>query len=457
VTRGARRESLLVRIADAGDGAGTWQVELSPQLTSVGASLQVPGTVVLPPGGEVDLPVVARAAGDAATGDNYGFLVLRRGDLTRRIPYLFAVTRPALASVQAIPLRRFQTGTTLTGPSRVNQYRFPSAPFGPPPSYLGEPPMRQDGAERLYSLQLDQPAVNLGASVVVADANAQIDPWLLGSRDENDVQGFAGTPVNVNAYMFDFRLDIGAAGAAFPRPKTYYISVDAGRDAFTGRLLAGRYALRSWVNDVFPPLVQPLTRRVHAGRPMLVARVVDGPFGEPASGVDPFSLVISYRRVLVGAVTYDPLSGIALFPLPREAPLLRAGKRRIVISASDNQEAKNVASTSDEVFPNTGYAAVTLNVVAGPAVTWLAPERGDCAARQTRLLVVAGSTARVRSVRFYDGRQLLGTDTRGPGGLFGGTWRTRREPSGRHELRAVAVDAQGRKAEAVRQVRVCRS
>ncbi len=31
----------------------------------------------------------------AATGDNYGFVVLRRGAVDRRIPYYFAVTRPA--------------------------------------------------------------------------------------------------------------------------------------------------------------------------------------------------------------------------------------------------------------------------------------------------------------------------------------------------------------------------
>jgi hypothetical protein len=260
----------------------------------------------------------------------------------------------------------------------------------------------------------------------------------------------------VNPYMFDFRLDIGAAGAGFPRPKTYYVAVDAGRDQFTGQLLAGRYVLRSWVNDVMPPFIQPLTTKVSAGRPTLAARVVDGAFGEPASGVDPFSLVIQYRRVLVGAVAYDPLTGIALFPLPREAPVLRAGKQRLIISASDNQEGKNVSSTSEDVLPNTGYRRATLDVVRGPTLTWLAPARGTCAARQTRLLVVAGSSTRVRSVRFFDGEQPIGSDRRGVAGLFAGTWRTRNEQRGRHLLRAVAVDAQGREAEVTRPVRICR-
>jgi hypothetical protein len=39
-----------------------------------------------------------------------------------------------------------------------------------------------------------------------------IDPWVLGSKDERDVQGYAATPVNMNNYMFDFAVDVGAAG-----------------------------------------------------------------------------------------------------------------------------------------------------------------------------------------------------------------------------------------------------
>jgi hypothetical protein len=456
VNRGARSEALLVRLSDAGDGAGTWQVELHPQLASAGASIQLPPVVMLAPGGETEMAVVVRAAGDAAAGDNFGFIVLRRGDVIRRVPYLFAVTRPALESVRPTPLRRLQLGDTLTGPSRVIQYRWPSSPFGHPPTYLAEPPMRQDGAERLYVTRLNDPVVNIGVSIVISSGTSQPDPWVLGSPDENDVQGYAGTPVNVNPLMFSYRVDLGVAGAFFPRPKTYYVSVDAGRDPFTGRLLSGRYVLRSWVNDVFPPLVVPLTTRVSTGRPTLIARVIDGAFGEPASGIDPLSLVIGYRRVLVGAAVYDPLSGIAVFPLPREAPALRRGKTRAVIAASDLQEAKNVNTSGPDPMPNTSFRRATLTVVAGPTVTWVAPDRNECAVQRTRLVVVAGSSTRVRSVRFFDGSQQIGADRRGAAGLFAATWRTRGEPRGRHTLRAIVVDADGREAEATRPVRICR-
>ena len=54
-----------------------------------------------------------------------GFVVLTKGTVTRRVPYYFEVTKPALANVQAADLKAVQTGDTVTGQSRVSQYRFP--------------------------------------------------------------------------------------------------------------------------------------------------------------------------------------------------------------------------------------------------------------------------------------------------------------------------------------------
>jgi minor extracellular serine protease Vpr len=455
VNGGPQSDARLVRLTDAGDGGGSWQVEVQPQNATAGAGLEVASTLALAPGGEAQLLVIARASAGAAAGDNFGFLVLRRGDVTRRVPYYFAVIRPALESVPAVPLQNFQLGDTVSGTSRVSQYRFPSAAFGPPPDYVGAP-MRQDAPERLYSLSIDQPALNLGVSVALSSDGARVDPWLLGSKNENDVQGYAGTPVNANPLTFDFRIDVGTAGASLPRPKTYYVAVDAGRDIFTGALGSGRYLLRAWVNDVVPPLILPITTRVSAGRPTLAVRVVDGAFGEPASGVDPLSLVVALGRVLVGAAAYDPVAGIAVFPLPPSVPALKAGRRRAVLLASDLQESKNVNTFGADIMPNTNVRATTLRVVAGPTVAWLAPETNACATRPERLLVVAGSSARVRSVRFLDGERRIATVTRGAAGLYGASWRTRGLAKGRHLLRAVVTDAQGRTASAVRRVRICR-
>ena len=278
----------------------------------------------------------------------------------RRIAYFFLVSRPALAAAPAPPLARFQVGTTQTGTSAVSRYGYPTAPFGQPADY-GSTPMRQDGAEKLYTVRLTEPAVNLGAAVIGASNGSLVDPWLLGAKDENSVQGYAGTPVSVNPLTFSYQIDIGAAGATFPRPATYYLAVDAGRDPFTGRLLAGRFLLQSWVNDVLPPLIAPVTTRVSAGRPTLVVRVLDiggGGVFDPGSGIDVLSLTIGYRNVLVGAAAYDPASGIAVFPLPTAAPALRPGSLSLAMLASDNQEAKNVNVAGDDIAPNTGVRAV---------------------------------------------------------------------------------------------------
>lgn len=456
VTRGARSEALLVLLQDAGGGAGTWQVELRPQAATPGSSVEVPSTVAVAPGGSASLAVLAHASSSAVAGENYGFVVLRQGDVVRRIPYFFLVARPALAALTPVPLRQLQTGETQTGTSVVQQYRYPTAPFGPPPDFGIAPPMQQDGAERLYSIRIDEPVANFGASVVIGSEGSAVDPWVLGSKDENDVQGYAGTPVNMNPLTFGFRADIGAAGASFPRPKTYYISVDSARDPFTGRSLAGRYILQGWVNDVFPPFVQALTTRVAAGRPLLVVRAFDL-FPGASSGVDPLSLVIGYGRVLVGAAAYDPVSGIAAFPLPSAAPALKVGRTRAVLLASDYQEAKNINTTGDDVMPNTSGRATTLRVVDGATVTWLAPEVDECAERpRARFLVAAGSTKALQSVTFYVGERRVATLKDKRGGLYGTDWNTRSAQVGRHVVRAVVRDAAGRTAEAKRTVRVCK-
>jgi minor extracellular serine protease Vpr len=444
--------TLPLRVSDAGDGGGNWQVDVRVQAATAGASLDVPTPLAVAPGGDAFLTAVAHAPADAEPGENYGFVLLRRGSLTRRIPYFFLVTRPGLAQTPVVPLRTSQRGTTAGGASRVDAYRYPSWPFGPPPGYGEDPAMREDGAERLYVTTIDRPVANFGVSVVDSSATALIDPWVLGSRDENTVQGYAGTPVNVNSFTFGYGADIGAAGAALPSPGTYYVSVDSGRELFTGRSLAGRFVLRSWVNDVSPPTIRPVSRRVSAGRPTLVARVVDGRSG---SGVDPLSLAIGYRDVLVGASAYDAGSGLAVFALPREAPPLRRGKLRAAVLASDFQEAKNTASVGEDVLPNTSIADLRLTVVNGPAVTWLQPEHRECTARRARLLVAASSTARVRQVRFFADRRRIAVVRRGNGGLYAATWRRAGARKEAHVIRAVVVDAKGRTAATERTVRVC--
>ena len=457
VRRGLVNRPLLLNVEDANGGGGLWSVSVVPQAQPAGVTITVPGSISLAPGGDAPLPVTARAAAEAGAGDAYGFVVLRRGDVVRRVPYAFLVTRPGLNLAPVTKLQRFQTGDTRRGTSRASAYRFPAAAFGPAPNYVG-PPVVEDGAERLYSFRINRSVANAGAAIIGSSRGSLVHPWLLGSPDENDVQGYAGTPMNVNPLTLDYPLDVGAAATVFPRQGTYYVAVDSGRDDFTGRSLAGSYALWSWQNDVLPPLIGLVTSRVSAGRPTIALRAFD--VGEsifdPGAGVDPLSLVISYGRTLIGASAYDPVSGIALFVLPSQAPPLKAGNVSLAASAADFQEAKNVNTSGADILPNTSFAEGTLRVVSGPSVTWLLPGAGECAEPQTGLAVLASSTAKVRSVRFFDDQERIAVDRTGPAGIYDARWRTRGAAAGKHTLRAIVTDAQGRQAEARVNVRVCR-
>ena len=275
------------------------------------------------PGGYAAFTAVARAGADAVAGDDYGFIVLRRGTVTRRIPYAFTVERPGLESITPKKLVSFQIGDTRKGESKVSSYRWPAAPFGPPASYTG-PPLDETGAEQLYVTELAQPAVNMGVAVILQSGGSLIDPFFLASRDENDVTGYTGTPVNVNGYMFSYRADVQAAGIQYPRQGQYFVSVDSGKSDFTGQSFAGQYLLHAWLNDVLPPLAAMVTTTVAAGHPTIIARTID-----LQAGVDPLSLVFAYGDTLIGAVAYDPISGYAVFPLPRVGPAAEAREDRV--------------------------------------------------------------------------------------------------------------------------------
>ena len=450
VSTGAQRRSTLLTLADAGNGFGTWSAAVAPQAQTAGVTIEVPGQSTIAPGGDVAIPVVVRVAAGATTGENYGFIVLNGNGVQRRVPYAFLVERPALRTAPVTKLQKFQLGDTANGPNRVSQYCCPSEPFGPPPGYTGVP-MNEDGSEHLYYTDINQPVVNFGVSLLASSTGALIDPFVLGSKDENDVQGYTGTPTNVNGLTFDANIDIGAAGVQFPRLQRFFVSVDSRADEFTNRSQKGRYILNSWVNDLTPPAVRILTTRVTAGRPLIVAQAFD-----LGAGVDPLSLVINYNRALVGASLYDPLSGLIVFGIPAEAPKFKPGKTSTIVLASDYQEAKNVNTIGNELMPNTAFLQSRLTVVNGPTVTWIEPPAHVCAAKSEGLLVVADSTTKVSQVVFSDNGRPIGADKAGPGGVYSVTWHTSKLKRGVHRLTATVVDRSGRKAAAGRQLRVCK-
>ncbi len=450
VSTGAQRKSMLVTLSDAGDGAGTYTVSLAPQTQTSGVTIDVPGNVVVATGGDVAIPVVVRVAANAGTGENFGFIEFNGNGVQRRVPYSFLVERPALRALTAVPLKKLQIGDTASGTSLVSTYCCPSEPFGPPSDYVGAP-MNEDGSEHLYSTDINVPVVNFGVSVLAATPGALIDPFVLGSQDENDVQGYAGTPTDVNGLTFDANVDIGAAGAQFPRIQRFFVSVDSRADPFTDKPLKGQYLLNSWVNDVTPPAVRVLTTRVTAGRPLIVAQAVD-----LGSGVDPLSLVLNYNKALVGASAYDPTTGLIIFGIPTAAPKFKAGKTSAVVAVSDYQESKNINTVGNDLLPNTTFLGSKITAVNGPTVTWIEPPAHVCALTTDQLVVVGGSNKKVTGVVFKDGGKRIGADTSGPNGVYSVDWKTASLKKGVHHLSALLTDSAGHRSVAGRQFRVCK-
>ncbi len=452
VNTGAASEKLALEVSDAGGGAGSWTVEVRPQASTSGAWLDLPKQLDIPNGGDALFSVTARAAAGAIAGENHGFIVLRREGEERRVPYAFLVTRPGLQFAEGKALQRFQVGNTKRGSSRASVYRYPSAPFGPSPEF-GSTAVEQTGAEDIYVFNLDHPAINFGVAVETEADGARIDPFVLGSPDENDVQGFAAIPVDINALNDTYLIPNGAAGLSFPRPGRYYVSVDSGLDTFTGSPRAGRYVLRAWVDDLEPPSIELLTKRVSGQQPLIAARITDR-----GAGVDPLSMEIVFDGIAVGAAAYDPIEGLALFPLPSSDSALKQGRNSVLILASDYQESKNVQTIGSDIFPNTGVARARLRYTPNnPAVSWLSPVGSECVAKpRDRLVVTADGPNEIVSVRFLDGSGQIGIDRKSEADVFSAVWRSGRKPRGTHTLTAIATDENGNEVSARLKVRVCR-
>ena len=118
-------ESMLLTLADAGNGSGTWTVSLAPQAQTRRRHDRRARPVDVAPGGDVAVPVVVRAAANATTGENSGFIVLSGNGVQRRVPYAFLVERPALANAPVTKLKKLQLGDTRTGTNRVSDVLLP--------------------------------------------------------------------------------------------------------------------------------------------------------------------------------------------------------------------------------------------------------------------------------------------------------------------------------------------
>ena len=311
-----------VALTDAGGGAGTWNVSASLQQAAAGASISVAPTVSVPG----QLVVTAAAAPVVTQASHTGFVVLSRGSTTRRIPFWFRVTAPALGLASATPLTQTGTyqGDTRGHPLLVDAYRYPEDPraLGVPRAMLGP--------EQVFKVTLTRPVANFGAAVIGGAGTVQ--PRVVQGMDENRLTGQVGLPFNVNPYLPQFGTPTLVAGADLPTPGDYAIVFDSA--APTG---AGAFTFRFWIGDATPPRLKLISTRG-----VLRVRATDA-----GSGIDP-----QFVRLTVDghfrAHQYDPAANLVTASLRG----LKRGRHHFQLLVSDYQESKNMENVR-KILPNT--------------------------------------------------------------------------------------------------------
>jgi subtilisin family serine protease len=307
-------------LTDAGGGAGSWAVTVAPQQASGGIVFSIQRSVTVPG----QLAVTAAVAASARQGDYTGFVVLTHGSDTRRIPYWLEVSRPVLAGEPHLVLTHpgVYTGTTLGRPSKILRYRYPAADGTYP------------GPEIAYRIRIAKPVANFG--VVVTAGRAW--PHVVYAGDENHLTGYSGIPQAINPYTHDFAAHRPLAGAIFPLPGSYDIVFDT-----RSRSAAGSFTFRYWVNDTTPPKLHLLSGA--PPRTIWVSAVDDG------AGVDPASVTATLDGKTVHAHYADGRIVIPATP----------GPHRLLVQASDYQEAKNNENVGP-ITPNTATATAIVRV-----------------------------------------------------------------------------------------------
>ena len=318
--------SAPVTLSDAGGGAGAWTVTVQTPVRTAGTSVSAPSSVSVPG----SLSLQAAVARDARQGDTSGFVVLSRGGTTRRIPFWLRVTAPRLGADPHRLLRRPGTygGNTAGKAARVSCYRYPSNP-----SPLHIPPCLR-GPEQVFRVDLKRPVANFGVAVLSHGRGVRVQPRVVRAGDENRLTGYAGLPLNLNPYLPTFNSPSPAAGAVRPDAGAYDVVFDT-----PTRRAAGRFTFRFWVGDTKPPRIRLLTRTVSSGSLVRLA-VTDA-----GSGVDPSSVHATLDRAAVSVRLRHGRATVSTRGLGR-------GRHRLVLRASDYQEAKNMENAGP-ILPNT--------------------------------------------------------------------------------------------------------
>jgi hypothetical protein len=296
---------------------------VTPQTTATRVSVAAPPSVAVPG----RLTVTAGASRDTAETDATGFITLRLGTITRRIPYWFRVAAPRLGSERHGALSRTGTyrGQTKGKPSRVASYRYPDRPRGVPSA---------TGPEQVFLVTLKRPIANFGVAVVSNGTGVRASPRVVSAGNEDRLVGNPGLPLAINPYAKSFGTPRPVAGAIRPAPGRYDVVFET-----PSGTAPGPFTFRFWVDDVTPPSVRLLTPVVRQLSNLVLA------VADTGSGVDRESLEATVDGRSIGL---SFTRGRVVIRLVAAHP----GRHRVVLRASDYQELKNMENVP-QILPNT--------------------------------------------------------------------------------------------------------
>jgi subtilisin family serine protease len=333
VRRGANATKQLT-LTDAGGGTAPWSATVAPQVTPSGVSLELSAPTVA---AGSTLGVTLTVSSSAAEGDATGFIELTRGTDVRRVPYWLHVEVPQLGLEKARTISHpgVYGGTTAGGKSLVSAYRYPEL------GLASGVPLDLSGPEQVFRLKVTKPVANIGAVILSRGNGVRVTPRLVAADDENRLTGYDGLPVNLNPYQ-DFDRVEPAVAAIAPAPGAYDLVFDT-----PAGTKPGRFTFRVWSNDVTPPSIRILKRKLPVGAAPRFAVTDSG------SGVDPGSIV---AKVDGRTVPFVYSRGVLRFKV---SP--KRGTHRYSLRVSDYEEAKNMENVGP-ILPNTRSASGTFAV-----------------------------------------------------------------------------------------------
>ena len=234
-----------VDVTDAGGGTGSWNVSLRLQGSPGGVKLAVPSTVSVP--GRFEL--VAESEQTATEQDLTGFVVLQRGNTTRRIPFWLRTTRPRLGPPARVLTKQGRyEGNTRNGKANVTSYRYPDDPTG-----LGVT-NSLPGPEQVFRVRVGRRAANFGVRITRQPKGVTVSPRIVYAGDENRLAGVPSLPVDINPYRDTYGQPRPVVAANRPSPGAYDLVFET-----RSRSVAGPFSFRLWIDDATPPRVKLLT------------------------------------------------------------------------------------------------------------------------------------------------------------------------------------------------------